>query len=125
MFGLYVLSFFLQFVSADDTDLRLRDAFSCTERTFQMRPDNYLRCLLFFRQCLDDCDSPSYKYGYCDAVRRNVAGSCREFVGRRDVLPAVRRLVYDTSNLYLQRIGRTVYQHETAATAVHASMDVF
>lgn len=114
----YVLSsFFLHFTSTDNTDLRHlqdEDVFSCSERTFRMRSNNYLRYLLFFRQCLDKCDSPSYDYGYCDAVRRNVAGSCREFVGRRKVLPAVRRLVYDTANLYLQRIGRVVYEHEMA-----------
>lgn len=107
--------FFLEcFTNADNTDLRLQvtDVFSCSERTFRMRSDNYLRYLLLFRQCLDNCDGLSYNYGYCNAVRRNVASSCREFVGRRKVLPAVRRLVYDTSNLYLQRIGRVVYEHE-------------
>jgi len=81
-----------------------------------MRPDNYMRCLLHFGRCVDGAGP--YDHGYYDALRRNVAGSCREFTARPDVLPAVRRMVYDTSNLYLQRIGRTVYRHEMGREAV-------
>lgn len=83
---------------------------TCTEQTVRMRPDNYMRCLLHFGRCVDGAGP--YDYGYYDALRRSVAGSCREFADRPDVLPAARRLVYDTTNLYLQRIGRTVYRHE-------------
>lgn len=88
---------------------------SCTEQTVRMRPDNYMRCLLHFGRCVDGAGP--YDYNYYDALRRNVAGSCREFVDRPDVLPAARRLVYDTCNLYLQRIGRTVYRHEMGREA--------
>lgn len=103
--------------AATDCHQCRRDA-SCAERTaVQMRPDDYLRHLLYFGQCVDGAADEPYDYEYLNAVRRNVAESCREFVGRLDVAPAARRLVYNTANLYLQRIGRMVYEHEvTMAT---------
>jgi len=88
---------------------------SCTDQTVRMRPDNYMRCLMHFGKCVNDAGP--YDYGYYDALRRKVADSCREFTNRPDVLPAARRLVYDTANLYLQRIGQTVYRHEMAREA--------
>lgn len=91
---------------------------ACTQVSVRMRPDNYLRCLQYYGQCLEYGAGIPYDHRYYDAVRRNIAGSFREFVARRDVLPNVRRLVYDTANLYMQRIGRTVYDHETCTTAV-------
>lgn len=100
-----------------------RDA-SCAERTaVQMRPDDYLRHLLYFGQCVDDATGGSYDYEYLDAVRRNVAASCREFVGRLDVAPAARRLVYNTANMFLQRIGRTVYEHEVTMATGRPPLD--
>ncbi|KAL4143811.1 hypothetical protein QTP88_006089 [Uroleucon formosanum] len=88
---------------------------SCTDQTVRMRPDNYMRCLLHFGKCVQDAGP--YHYDYYDALRRNVADSCWEFMNRPDVLPAARRLVYDTANLYLQRIGQTVYRHEMGREA--------
>lgn len=90
-------------------------ASSCTEQTVRMRPDNYLRCLLHFGKCVNDAGP--YDYGYFDALRRNVADSCREFTNRPDVSSTARRLVYDSANLYLQRIGQTVYRHEMGRAA--------
>jgi len=88
---------------------------SCTDQTVRMRPDNYMRCLLHFGKCVKDAGP--YDYGYYDALRRNVADSCREFTNHPNVLPSARRLVYDTANLYLQRIGQTVYRHEMGREA--------
>lgn len=88
---------------------------SCTDQTVRIRPDNYMRGLLHFGKCVNDAGP--YDYGYYDALRRKLADSCREFTNHPDVLPAARRLVYDTANLYLQRIGQTVYRHEMAREA--------
>jgi len=83
----------------------------------RMRPDNYLRCLLYFGRRLrrDLSAADQYDHRHWDAARRTVADSCREFLGRRDVLPAARRLVYDTANLYMQRVGRAAYEREMSA----------
>lgn len=90
---------------------------ACAQLSVLVRPDNYLRCLRYYGQCLEHGARRPYDRRYYDAVRRNVASSSREFAARRDVLPSVRRMVYDTANLYQQRIGRTVYRHETCAAA--------
>lgn len=101
--------------AATFTDPHKHTSSSCTRQTVRMRPDNYMRCLLHFGKCVNDVGP--YDYGYYDALRRNVADSCREFTNHPDVLPAARRLVYDTANLYLQRIGQTVYRHEMVREA--------
>lgn len=113
--------------SATVADRHRHTPSSCTRQTVRIRPDNYLRCLLHFGQCVNGVGP--YDHGYYNALRRNVADSCREFMARPDVLPAVRRTVYDASNLYLQRIGQTVYRHEIGAeakrVAVAASAESF
>lgn len=90
---------------------------ACAQLPVRVRPDNYLWCLRYYGQCLEHGARRPYDRRYYDAVRLNVARSSREFAARRDVLPSVRRMVYDTANLYQQRIGRTVYRHETCAAA--------
>jgi len=93
---------------------------SCTDMIVKMRPDNYLWSLRFFGRCLNGCvdktadEESRYDAKYCDAVRRTMTVSCHEFVSRPEVLPAIRRLVYDTVNLYLERVGRTTYDHESS-----------
>lgn len=126
MLALGVPSFFLTLValssSRDDKMLdRLAghrdDASGFCTGEMQMRPDNYFHCLMHFGVRFDAAVAADrYNYRYLDAMRRNVACSRRELLGRRDVLPVVRRLVYDTTNLYLQRVGLAVYDHETMST---------
>ncbi|VVC44737.1 Hypothetical protein CINCED_3A003513 [Cinara cedri] len=95
---------------------------ACTRLTVIISPDNYMQCLQYYGRCLELGAEIPYDHRYYDAVRRNVAESRRGFSARRDVLPAVHRVVYDRSNLYLQRIGRVVYEHETCAKTVHREL---